>query len=271
MGSDPRDHVRAQGLQGVTMRHISIAALVALGACKGDERVVYQSRNNRHYTEPVPGKPPIDDMVRVRASTDGALKEFYIDRDEVTAGQYGHCESLRRCDSPFHVNACEDEHVNSFEEPDRPMNCVGPREAEQYCRYRGKRLPTRAEWLHAALGDDGRAFPWGNEPPSCKNAVIHDKGCPATKSIVVGSRPTGASPYGAQDMVGNVSELAFEPPQLHGEGTYVVMGGNYGTSPDSLALGLQQPPGILDTPQQGFRCAWSADMLPSSGMIRGPQ
>jgi hypothetical protein len=254
------------------MRFVCIAVLVALGACKDDDRVVYQSRNNRRYTEPTSGQPPIDDMVRVPASADGRVKEFYIDRYEVTAGQYSHCEYRKRCESTAaYEDPCRDEAVNSFEQPDRPMNCVGPREAKQYCRYRGKRLPTRAEWLHAALGDDGRTFPWGNAPPSCKNAVIHDKDCPATKSIVVGSRPNGASPYGAQDMVGNVSEFAFEPPQLHGDGEYVVMGGNYGTSPDTLALGLQQPLGIPASPQIGFRCAWSADMLPSSGMIRGPE
>lgn len=269
MGRYSRNHDRSQGHQGGVMRYIVLTVVIASGACKSDERVVFKSGDPHHYTEPRPGQAPTEDMVHVPASSDGAIREFFIDTYEVTAGQFHHCIDVKRCDPP--ITHCEDEGVDRYTEPDRPMNCVGPREAKQYCRYRGKRLPTRAEWLHAALGDDGRTFPWGNSPPSCKNAVIHDKDCPATKSLVVGSRPNGASPYGAQDMVGNVSELAFEPPQLHGEGTYVVMGGNYGTSPDTLALGLQQPLGIPATPQIGFRCAWSADMLPSSGMIKGPE
>jgi formylglycine-generating enzyme required for sulfatase activity len=250
---------------------------LVVAACK-DDVVVFDHPDPNHYIEPVPGKPPIEDMVRVPASADGSVKEFYIDRFEVTAAQFYHCFYLDRCESPSRIEPCDEEKVDSSKEPNRPMNCVMPVAAMEYCEYRGKRLPTRAEWLHAALGDDGRAFPWGNDPPSCKTAAIHDTACPLTKSLDVGSRPAGASPFGAQDMVGNVSEFVHDPPQLNEHhGRYAVMGGNYGSSPGSLRQSLQEtsfsrdvdPTKAIMTPQQGFRCAWSADMLP--GNIKIPR
>ena len=91
---------------------------------------------------------------------------------------------------------------------DYPVVNVTNDMARTYCSWTGKRLCTEAAWEKAARGTEGRRYPWGNEPASCDRAVMHDggDGCGTGTSYPVGSKPLGASPYGALDMAGNVSE-----------------------------------------------------------------
>jgi len=123
------------------------------------------------------------------------LDEFFIDKYEVTNEQYLQCVSAGPC-SP-------NEKYGGFTDPQQPVVGVDWTQASTYCSWAGKRLPTEAEWEKAARGTDGRTYPWG-EGIDCSRANYGD--CKHGKTKLVGSYPSGASPYGAMDMAGNVWE-----------------------------------------------------------------
>ena len=138
---------------------------------------------------------------------------FEIDRYEVSAAEYQACVDAGVC---FYRGSILDQR-RTFQNSrgNHPINFVSWVEAHTFCVWRGKRLPTDAEWEKAARGPESFRFPWGNEPmPSCDLAIVDEdttadngtEGCSTGATWPVGSRPKGVSPYGIHDLIGNVWE-----------------------------------------------------------------
>lgn len=132
------------------------------------------------------------------------LDEFSIDKYEVTNAQYNGCVQKGICSQPLAKNSfTRDSYFDDPKYDSYPVVNVRWIDAKTYCESVQKRLPTEAEWEKAARGTDGRIFPWGNSYDVRRlNASGGGKG----DTTAVGSFPTGASPYGALDMAGNVWE-----------------------------------------------------------------
>lgn len=88
---------------------------------------------------------------------------------------------------------------------DHPVTEVSYWDACEFAKWAGVMIPTEDQWEHAARGNDGRKFPWGNDAPTdevCHSSVTTQKS--STDNVF--NRPKGASPYGCLDMSGNVWE-----------------------------------------------------------------
>jgi len=141
------------------------------------------------------------------------LDGFFIDTYEVTAGQYKACVDAGACsyNGPSSADSLWG-HYRTYNNgrDEHPINYVSWAEAQAYCAWLEKTLPTEAQWEKASRGTEGLKYPWGNSPEaSCTHAVMYGDGVPGcgeNGTWAVGSKPLGVSPYGAHDMIGNVWE-----------------------------------------------------------------
>ena len=147
------------------------------------------------------GSPPGVGEAHERPRHPVRLSAFAIDRDEVSVGAF-----VRWCNGATEQCGWSFSHSSSMM-ADHPVTGVTWFEARAFCRSLGKDLPTEAQWEMAARYDPAadavRAYPWGDQPPTCAEANF--LGCTNLKTRPLGFS-TGLSPVGARDMSGNARE-----------------------------------------------------------------
>lgn len=135
----------------------------------------------------------------------------------------------------------------------RPVMGVDWNDADAYCRYYGKRLPTEQEWEKAARGTDGRNYPWGNEEPTSQHALFNRGWNSYSVTLAtVESYEAGRSPYGIYNMAGNVSEWTASD---YDGSNKVFRGGYWANGPEGLRSALRFWDALSLRSAHGFRCA----------------
>lgn len=132
------------------------------------------------------------------------MKGFWMDKFEVTNAMFFACVQAGACEPPIYFKSeTRDSYFNNAEFNDFPVVYVPWIQADAYCKWAGRRLPTEAEWEYAARGSDFRTYPWGDERPDSSRGNFNFFVGDTTR---VGSYAAGASPFGVLDMAGNVAE-----------------------------------------------------------------
>jgi formylglycine-generating enzyme required for sulfatase activity/tRNA A-37 threonylcarbamoyl transferase component Bud32 len=177
------------------------------------------------------------------------LDDFYIDETEVTNAQYRACVEAGACSVPLDTT-----YYDKADYAQHPVIYVSWNDADAYCRWAGRRLPTEAEWEKAARGTDGRTYPWG-EGIDCDHVQYGECG---GRTVPVGSKPQGVSPYGALDMAGNVWEWVAD---WYDSGYYSQSPGRNPPGPDSGEYRVLRG-GAWPNSQWNARCAVRDKDLP---------
>lgn len=150
------------------------------------------------------GSPEVSDGIPVHKVF---LDAFWMDKTEVTNAQYELCVTEGYCTVPFSKESSTRRDWMSYygnsSYANYPIINIDWYQANAYCNWAGRNLPTEAQWEKAARGLDQRPYPWGKDSP---NYTFLNFANNIGDTVKVGSYPKGISPYGALDMSGNVSE-----------------------------------------------------------------
>jgi formylglycine-generating enzyme required for sulfatase activity len=170
------------------------------------------------------------------------LPVFALDRTEVSNARFAafaRLEHITGYRAPLYGNDATHAHDG---DPEYPVTNINLFEADAFCKYMGKALPSDLEWMKAARGGlaihgapnqwPRRLYPWGPEPaPRCVNQAGEDDG--SLWTAPVDAYACGAGPYGHRNLVGNVDEwIAYAMPAGSGSPLAVIRGGSARSPPE---------------------------------------
>lgn len=195
------------------------------------------------------------------------LDAYYIDRFEITTGRYA--KFLAATGS---VNVPEGwESLDLTKGAELPVMGVDWNDVTAYCKWAQRRLPTEAEWEKAARGPDGRKYPWGDALPTLDHANHQNASAESYNGGLknVGTHPAGRSPFGVDDLSGNVAEWVADwytdsfphsdrrNPKGPETGTERVVRGSGRFDPSERLIATKRYHAFADTRLEdiGFRCA----------------
>ena len=211
------------------------------------------------------------------------LSAYWIDKYEVTSSSFSKFlnENKKEAHQFIEINSAvtvkleKDVYKPRKSLENFPVNRVSWFGADAYCRWKGKRLPTEAEWEKAARGTDQRIFPWGNEVPENSRATYRRKFKEKGFQVMepVDGMVCGISPYGLHHMAGNVWEWVsawfdaaiyqddnrVDPQGPESGISKVLRGGNwyYKAYYMRTTYRFNEKPDVFKV-WQGFRCARNA-------------
>ncbi|MFW5693290.1 MAG: formylglycine-generating enzyme family protein, partial [Thermoguttaceae bacterium] len=211
------------------------------------------------------------------------LDGYWIYKYPVTLGQYRKfCQAAGKEFEPPWGQAM---HADPAGDPNTYAAQANWYDSRSYARWAGADLPTEAQWEKAARGADGRQYPWGDrwEPTRCvsmeETLYKFNEGFRP-----VGSRPDGASPYGAMDMAGNVWEWVRDwydyeyyrraprrNPTGPATGSLKVMRGGSSLYDERLSRTTARfatPPQVNNWTPVGFRCVIPGAVTAHGGLSR---
>jgi len=201
------------------------------------------------------------------------MSSYSIDKYPVTNYWYAQCVDAGTCQAPhFSSSRTRDLYYDDPQYKNYPVINISWNDANDFCAWAGKRLPSEAEWQKAARGSsDTRQYPWGNDTPTCTLTNFYD----GTDYCVgdttsVDNYPLGVSPYGVWDMSGNVKEWvndwydanyysispASNPPGAQSGEYKVILSDGWNANAPWISLTNRHRYSATDwNSNRGFRCA----------------
>jgi formylglycine-generating enzyme required for sulfatase activity len=186
------------------------------------------------------------------------ISKFYIDKYPVTNEEFKKFIDSTHYTPIDKINFLKDWKKGTYPAgwENKPVTWVDIEDARAYAKWAGKRLPHEWEWQYAAQGTDGRLYPWGNEWKDSAVPVA-DTGHELKGPDSVNAHPMGKSPFGVEDMVGNIWQWTDEYVDLHTKAA-IIRGGSY-----------YQPQGSYWYFPQAYKlCEHGKYLLMSSGQNR---
>ncbi len=177
------------------------------------------------------------------------IAPFWLDRHEITNSDYVQYLAVTGAQPPtaWPGGAMPDGRGRY------PVQGVTWEEANAYCRWADKRLPTEAEWEAAARGPHGWTYPWGDDR--------HAVSLPTDGTYIVGSHPDNRSYFGVFDMTGNVWEWVDAPYDTTAADQHIIRGGNFSQPRDAIEPLMVAANNTSVIQNSGFRCAASQTTL----------